>query len=175
MLYAGLALLGLVLLAGGAFYARKEYYASKPAPIWVPLPLRPDISMADQEKLAKEIEERLRDEGLLRQVATDVDLQGKLNLPDIEAAVKELDKRLFVKVGTAMAPTGTVPSINIGLNGNGHEREIISETTTRITKDVWRMLGVDPETGLPIQRPGAASPPTPGEEPASDPEDPDTN
>ena len=156
MLYAGLALVGLVLLAGGGYYARKQYYAAKPAPIWVPLPLRADISMAEQEKLAKDIEDRLRMDGIMRQIAIDVDLQEKYNQPDLDAAVKELDRRIFVKVGTADSPNGSVPSINIGVTGNGHEKAVSGETVTRMMRDVLRMMGIDPETGKALNQPGAA-------------------
>lgn len=147
MLYAGLAVFGLVLLVGGGLYGYREHLRSKPAPIWVPLALRADISMEDQSKLAEELETKLRNEDLLRQVAIDADTQSQLKLPSEDAAVKELEKRLFVKAGTANTPTGTVPSVNIGFNGNGHEKKATGDAATRIIKDVWKMLGIDPETG----------------------------
>lgn len=168
ILYAGLAAFGLVLLAGGAYFARKEYYLSKPAPIWVPLALRVDISMAEQSKLAEEIEERLRDEELLRQVVIDAGLQSKFGSPTEDAAVKELKDRLFVKVGTVDTPQGTTaPSINIGVKGNGHEKEATGDAASRLIKDVWKMIGIDPETGIPLERPAAGTPAgTEGEKPA---------
>ncbi len=151
MLYAVLAVVGLVLLTGGGLYGYREYLRSKPAPIWVPLALRADISMEDQEKLAKEIEERLRTDEILRQIAIDVHLQEKFNQPDLDAAVKELENRLFVKVGTADTPNGSVPSINIGVKGTGGEKEVLGEAAGRLIKDVWKMLGIDPETGQPVK------------------------
>lgn len=157
MLYAGLAVIGLVLLTGGGLYGYREYLRSKPSPIWVPLALRADISMADQEKLADEIELRLRTDAILRQIAMDLDLQTKFEQPDIDGAIKELDNRLFVKSGTANTPAGTVPSINIGVNGTGHEKVVLGDTATRLSKDVWKMLGYDPDTGQPINQPDAAS------------------
>jgi len=156
MLFAGLGIMVLALLVGGGLYGYRDFLRSKPAPIWVPLPLRADISMAEQEKMAKEIDTRLRTDEILRQIAIDVDLQKKLKQPSLNAAVKELDRRLFVKPGSADTPSGTVPSINIGVNGNGHEKEVLGETATRIIKDVWKILGIDPVTGQPINQPGTA-------------------
>lgn len=149
MLYAGLAVLGLVLAVGGGLYGYREFLRSKPAPIWVPLALRADISMEDQNKLAKEIEERLRNEDLLRKVVKDADLQAKFNLPSEEATVRELEQRLFVRAGTAETPQGTVPAVHIGFNGKGGEKDALGAASTRIIKDVWVMIGIDPETGRP--------------------------
>lgn len=158
MLYAVLAVVGFVFLAGGAYFARKEYSASKPAPIWVPLALRADISMEEQGKLAAEIEERLRSGDFLRQAVVDSDLQAKFSMPTEDATVQELKNRLFVKVGTASTPAGTVPSINIGFKGTGREKDATGAAATRIMKDVWKMIGIDPETGRPLPRPGAEAP-----------------
>ena len=161
MLYAALAAFGLVLLGGGAWYARKEYYASKPQPIWVQLPLRADISMANQEELAKQIVERLRNDELLRQVVVDAGLQSKFGSPTEDAAVDELKQRLFVKPGTVNMPQGAaVPSINVGVNGNGHQKEGSGAAATRLIKDVYRMMGIDPETGQPLKRPSPAGTPS---------------
>jgi hypothetical protein len=159
MLYAGLAVVGLVLLTGGGLYGYREYLRGKPAPIWVPLALRVDISMEDQSKLAKEIEDRLRNGDLLRQAVVDTGLQAKFGSPSEDAAVKELEQRLFVKVGTAVTPEGTVPSINVGVNGTGGEKEILGVAATRIMQDVWKMIGIDPETGKTIEKTGDAPAP----------------
>ena len=157
MLFAGLGIMVLALLVGGGLYGYREFLRSKPAPIWVPLPLRADISMEEQEKIGKEIDTRLRTDEILRQIAIDVDLQKKLKQPSLDAAVKELDRRLFVKPGSADTPDGTVPSINIGVEGNGHEKVVLGEIATRIIKDVYRIVGIDPTTWLPINQPGTAS------------------
>ncbi|MFD2255578.1 hypothetical protein ACFSSA_02725 [Luteolibacter algae] len=149
MLYAGLALLGLALLGGGGIYGYREYLRGKPSPIWVPLALRADLSMEDQNKLAETIEQELRKENILRQVAIDADLQKGFSLPDQEATVKELDKRLFVKVGSADTPDGLMPSINVGLNGTGHEKKVLEAGATRMIREVWKLIGMDPETGRP--------------------------
>lgn len=152
--------MGLFLLAGGGYYARKQYYAAKPAPIWIPLALRADISMTEQKSLAEQIDEKLRTDTILRQIVIDADLQKGFNQPTEDAAVKELDRRLFVKVGTADTPNGTVPSINVGVNGNGKEKEVLGKAAQRIIRDVWRMIGIDPDTGQPLQAPASPPPDT---------------
>ncbi len=134
----------------GARYAKREYHLRQPDKRWVPVPLRADFSMADQKKLAAQLEEKLRSEEILRAVVVDVGLQAKFKQLSEDAAVKELNRRLFVDVGTADTPNGAVPSINIGLSGTGHEADILDEASMRIIKDAWRMLGIDPETRKPI-------------------------
>lgn len=158
MLYVGLGVLGLVLLTGGGLYGYREYLRSKPAPIWVPLALRADISMADQKTLAEQLDEKLRTDTILRQVVIDADLQKGFNLPSEDAAIKELERRMFVKAGTAVTPNGTVPSINVGVEGTGREKEVLGKAATRLIKDVWLMLGIDPDTGQPLQAPGSPPP-----------------
>lgn len=158
MLWVILAVVGLGLLGGGGLYGYREYLRGKSAPIWVPLALRADLSMADQNKLAEQIEQKLRTDEVLRQIVIDADLQKGFNLPTQDAAVKELEKRLFVKVGTAESPNGTVPSINIGVKGTGREKKVLGAASTRMIKDVWRMIGIDPETGKVIGKPDAAAP-----------------
>jgi hypothetical protein len=147
MLWAGLGAVGLVLMFFGAKYARSEYFLRKPSKIWVPLALRPDLSMAEQKKLVEQIDGKLREGDLLRQVVLDAGLQEKFKQPTEDAAVKELKRRLFVEIGSADTPTGSVPSINIGVSGTGHERKILGEASTRIFRDVCRMIGIDPDTG----------------------------
>jgi len=156
-LYVGLGIVGLVLLGGGAYFARKEYFASKPAPIWIPFNLRMGIPMEDQKAFAQLIDERLSDDDLLRQIVIDADLQSGFNQPTEDAAIQELKRRIFVKVGTADTPQGAVPSVNVGLNGTQRENELLRRATLRMIKDVWRMIGIDPETGKPLQNPGNAA------------------
>ncbi len=155
MLYVGLGILGLMLLTGGGLYAYREHLRSKPHPIWVPIALRADISMEDQKHLATEIEKNLRRDEVLRQVVIDTELQTKYGVADQDAAVKELEQRLFVEIGSVSRPEGNVPSLNVGVKGNGHEKQASGDAATRIVLDVWRLLGIDPETGKPLETPQA--------------------
>jgi len=158
MLWAAAGVVGLVLMFVGAKYAKHEYYLGKPDKVWVPLALRPDLSMADQGKLADQINEGLRTDEILRKVVFDLSLQEKFGAATEDAAVKELERRLFVEVGSADTPNGPVPSINVGLNGIGREHALLGEAATRIIKDVWLMLGIDPMTGKRLDQPAPAPP-----------------
>jgi hypothetical protein len=158
MLWTALGAVGLVVLFFGARYAKSEYHLRQPAKIWVPVTLRADLSMADQKKLAKQIEEKLHTDEILRAVVVDVGLQEKFKQPSEDAAVKELKSRLFVEVGSADTPMGPVPSINIGVSGIGREGDVLGKVSMRIIRDVWRMIGIDPDTGKPLN-PGNAPPP----------------
>jgi hypothetical protein len=142
----------------GAKYAKREYHLRQPSKIWVPIALRADLSMADQKKLAEQINTKLRTDEILRAVVMDLGLREKFKQPSEDAAVKDLNRRLFVEVGTADTPNGSVPSINVGVAGIGHESKLLGEASMRIVRDVWRMIGIDPETGKPIN-PGNTPPP----------------
>lgn len=148
MLWAVLAAVGVALLGGGAFYGLKEYRANKPDKIWVPLPLRADLSMEDQKELAENIEAELKKDERLRIFVSDLGLKEKFNVADDVAAAKELEKRLFVEVGSADTPEGSVPSINIGVRGIYRENELLREMSMRIIREVWEMVGIDPDTGM---------------------------
>lgn len=157
MLWAVLGVVGLVVMFFGARYAKREYHLRQPSRIWVPLALRADFSMEDQKKLAEEINTSLRTDEILRAVVMDLNLREKFKQPSEDAAVKELDRRLFVEVGSADTPNGSVPSINIGVSGIGHEADLLGEASMRIIREVWRMNGIDPETGKQID-PGNTPP-----------------
>ncbi|MBC7980156.1 MAG: hypothetical protein H7Y36_06295 [Armatimonadetes bacterium] len=154
MLYAGLALIGLALLAGGGLYAYREYLHGKPDKIWVPLAMRADFPVEDQEKLAAQIDEKLRNTEILRKIVIDADLQSAFKQPDQDAAVKDLNKRLFIEVGTAASPMGSVPSINIGVKGIWGEHDALNKAAEQTIKEVWLMIGIDPTTGKPLPKSG---------------------
>lgn len=149
ILWAVLAVVGLTVMFFVARYAKREYHLRQPSKIWVPIALRADLPIADQKKLAEQIEVKLRTDEILRAVVLDLGLQVKFNQPGQDAAVKELSRRLFVEVGSADTPYGSVPSINIGVSGIGHESKLLGEVSMRIIREVWLMIGIDPETGKP--------------------------
>lgn len=149
----GLGILGLILLAGGGLYALNEYRMSRPGPIWVPLALKADIAQEEQEKIAEQITKSLNEEETLRKIVIDADLQTGFGSATEDAAVEELRKRMFVSTGTADTPMGKVPAINVGVDGTKGESEVLERAATRMIKDVWRMMGIDPDTGKPLQRP----------------------
>ena len=58
-----------------------------------------------------------------------------------------------MEIGTAETPNGSLPSINVGLSGTGHEKAVLEDASIRIIKDVWLMLGIDPTTGKRLDQP----------------------
>lgn len=158
MLWVGLGILGLGLMLFGAKFAWSEYQLYKPDRIWVPLSLPSGISMAEQKKLAEQIDGHLRSDAVLRKVMSDTGLQEKFGQADEDSAAKELDRRLFVEVGTAEGPNGSVPSVNIGLHGNGYERAVLEAAVTRIMKDVLATPGIDPANGKRLYQPPPEAP-----------------
>ena len=160
MSYAALGVAGLVLMFFGARHAKREYDLGKPARMWVPLPLRENISMAEQERLAEEIGEKLRSDEILRQVVVDVGLQEKFGQPTEDAAMKELGRRMFVEAAAAASPSGLeAPSINVGVSGTGHERAVLGEASMGLIKHVRSFSAPNP---VNKRRAGKGAPPLPG-------------
>lgn len=157
MLYAIIGAVVLALVGGGGLYGFREYLRSKPAPRYVQIALQPDASVADQEKASKEIEEKLRNEDLLKRVVAEEDLQEAFELESEAAAVAELKERLFVKPGsTQNSMGGSLPSIDVGANGSGREREMLDRIAVRLSHETYRIIGIDPETGRRLKAPSAA-------------------
>ena len=92
MLWTVMGVVGLTVMFFVARYAKREYHLRQPSKIWVPIALRADISMEDQKNLAKQIEDKLRTEEILRAVVADIGLQEKFKQPGEAAAVKELSR-----------------------------------------------------------------------------------
>lgn len=150
ILWAVLGVVGLALIGGGGLYGYREYSQGKPAPIWVPIPLNPETPLEKREEIAAEMSEKLRTDEILGKVVSDLGLVGKFGVSDEAAAIEELGRRLFVEVGTAATGLGEIPAINVGMNGSRREVELSTEMTERVVKDVFRMIGLDPETGRPL-------------------------
>jgi hypothetical protein len=147
MLYAGLAVIGLLLLAGGGYYGFHQYRMGKSSPRWVPLPLRYDVPMEQQKELARQLEEKLRNDDFLKTVVVDAKLKEGFKVESEEAALEELKRRMFVKVGSFQSPTGSVPSVNIGLEGTRREQAVLDAGSMGLIKEVWRLMGIDPNAG----------------------------
>ena len=141
MLWVILAVVGIVLLGGGAFYGLQEYRSNKPARQWVPVPLRSDLPMAEQKALVENIDAGLREDEMLRKIVTDMGLTEKFGVADEEAAMKELDRRLFVEVGSVKTAEGMVPSMNVGARGIRSETGLLGEISVGVMKEVWKIIG----------------------------------
>jgi hypothetical protein len=140
-----LGLVAVLLATGGGVFALRVYKQNRPQPIWVPLPVNPELTVEKRGELAAEIKKNLLKPDVLIQVSKDLNLARVMEMPTDEAAANEISQRLFVDVGEAAAPTGgTVPSINIGIRGKRKDTELSGKIAMRLMQDVWKILGIKP-------------------------------
>ena len=134
----------MLLLVGGVgfvYYTYKQNYAD---PIWVPLPLKAEVSVEKRDQIARDLKAKLGEREVLVKVSQDLGLARKWQVVSDEEAAKELGKRLFVKPGEVDTPLGKVPSLNIGVTGKHKERDVSGEISVRLMDDVWKILGIKP-------------------------------
>ncbi len=137
--------LGAVMVAlmfGGSFFAYQNYKQNQSQPIWVPLPINPQLPGEKRTELAKELKAKLAKPEILTQVAKDLGLARTWGLNSDAEAGEEIFRRLFVRVGDAATPMGNVPSINVGVNGKVKEKAISEKLSLRLIEDVWKILGI---------------------------------
>ncbi len=134
----------LVLTFGAGFVGIKIYKQNRPHPVWVPLPVNPELSGDKKLQFSKELKQKLGEHQNLLTLSKDLKLAEKWKLASDEEAANLVAARLFVKVGEADTPNGTkIPSINIGVNGKAKDKEISNEIALRLFSDVRKMLGID--------------------------------
>jgi hypothetical protein len=137
-----------VLLIGamgvGGLFAYRSYKANLPAPIWVPMPINPELPNDKRDEIIGKLKTELEQPERLAKVSNDVGLVSKWGLPTDEACAAELGKRLFVRAGEMDTAMGKVPAIHIGLTGKRKESEVSGEIAMRLMDDVWKILGIDP-------------------------------
>ena len=143
---AGLAVI-VVLAAGG--WAAYSYKQNKPNPIWVPLPLNPELPETNRQAMATQLNERLHERPLLEAVSNDLGLGRQWNLGSDANAATELGNRLFVKVGEVPTNLGSGPALHIGLTGKRKERQLTEQIVMRVMQDVWKILGIKPPPNKP--------------------------
>jgi hypothetical protein len=134
----------MLLMGAGGFFALKIYKENRPAPVWVPLPINPELPVAKRDEIISKLKTELAASDRLLRVSKDVGLAGKWKLSSDEDGAAELASRLFVKEGEADTPQGKVPAIHIGVKGKRKEREVSGQIAMRLMDDVWEILGVDP-------------------------------
>jgi len=134
----------LVLTFGAGFVGIKIYKQNRPHPVWVPLPVNPELSGDKKLQFSKELKQKLGEHQHLLTLSKDLKLAEKWKLASDEEAANLVAARLFVKVGEADTPNGTkIPSIIIGVNGKAKDKEISNEIALRLFSDVRKMLGID--------------------------------
>lgn len=137
-----------VLLFGGmgigGLFAYRAYKQNLPAPIWVPMPINPDLPAEKRDEVIDKLKTELGQPERLAKVSKDVGLVAKWELPTDEACAAELGKRMFVRAGEMDTPMGKVPAIHIGLTSKRKEREVSGQIAMRLMEDVWKILGIEP-------------------------------
>lgn len=137
-------LVAMMLCMVGAYSAYRSYKQNRPNPIWVPLPINPELPVAERDETIKQLLTKLQDPAILEKVSADLNLTQKMELPTDQEVAAELSKRLFVRAGDMDTPMGKVPSIHIGMNGKVKESKLAGEICVRLMDDVWALLGIEP-------------------------------
>jgi hypothetical protein len=139
-----LGVVGIFLMAGGAYMALQHHRQNRPAPVWVPMPLNSEVPEEKIKALVKDLKEKLSKPEVMLKISKDLGLSNKWNLVSDDAAAKELTKRLFVKIGETEAKDGKVPSLNVGVSGPEKDRDVSTNIAKRLMQDVWPILGIKP-------------------------------
>lgn len=138
-------MLAVMLLMGGALaYYKMVYLPGRPHPVWVPLPINPELEREKRDAIIKNLKEKLSDREILVKVSKDLGLRQKLQLDSDDQCASELAARLFVKPGDADTPMGKVPAIHIGVKGTEKESAVSGQIAMRLMDDVWKILGIKP-------------------------------
>jgi hypothetical protein len=139
------SVLVLMLMLGGAYvYYKKVYQPNLPHPVWVPMPINPELPSAKVQEIMTELKKKLSQPEILVKVSSDLGLVKKWDLPSDEICAKEIADRLFIRTGDADTPMGKVPAIHIGVNGKSKESALSGELAMRLMQDVWKILGIKP-------------------------------
>jgi hypothetical protein len=134
----------MMLFLGGGYFAYRAYQQNRPHPVWVPLPINPELETAKRDEIIKGLLGKLKEPELLKNVSKDLGLSQKWSLPSDEECAKEIARRIFVRPGDADSPMGPVPAIHIGLSGKEKESKVTGEIAMRLMDDVWKILGIKP-------------------------------
>ncbi|MEO5712082.1 MAG: hypothetical protein ABIT37_01220 [Luteolibacter sp.] len=136
--------IAMAMVFGGGLFAFRTYKQNLPYPVWVPLPINPELSTERQDAIAKDLKAKLLDHRILVQVSKDVGLKSEWQLASDEQCADELAKRLFIRLGDTNTKMGRVPTVNVGVNGKTKERGVSEKVAVRLIKDVYKILGIDP-------------------------------
>jgi hypothetical protein len=118
-------IVAFVLLLGGAAFGVRTLKQNRPAPFWVEIPMRLPADGAQLEKLEKDLRQRVQSDEVIVPVVRESDLARRWNLPNEQAAVAELRRRVFVQFKDG-------GFLKIGLNGKRKEMAITSEVAKKL-------------------------------------------
>ncbi len=139
------SVLVVMLMLGGAYlYYKKVYQQNLPHPVWVPMPINPELPSAKVQEIMAELKKKLSEPEILVKVSSDLGLVKKWDLPSDEICAKEIEGRIFIRTGDMDTPMGKVPAIHIGVRGKEKESALSGEISMRLMQDVWKILGIKP-------------------------------
>ncbi|MEO8613690.1 MAG: hypothetical protein ABI600_01000 [Luteolibacter sp.] len=139
-----IGVVAMAMMFGGGFFAFRTYKQNRPYPVWVPLPINPELPIEKQDQLAKELKTKLCDRETLIQVSRDLRLMYQWQMTSDAQCADELAKRIFVKAGETGSGLNHVPSIDIGVGGKTKERDLSGKIALRLMEDVRKILGNKP-------------------------------
>jgi hypothetical protein len=142
--WIALGVVMLLVMAGGGYFALKTYRQNKPGPVWVPIPINPELPVERRDEIVRELEAKLGETGRLVRVSRDVGLVSKWGLASDEEGASRIAGMMYVKEGEANTPQGIVPAIHIGVRGKVKERELSGKIVMRMMEDVREILGIEP-------------------------------
>lgn len=139
----------LVLLCGGGFTAIQFYKQNRPSPVWVPMPINPELPTAQRDEIISKLKAALSENDRLVLVSKEVGLVGKWGVPNDEDGAAEIASRLFVREGQVDTPNGRMPAIHIGIKGKRKETEVSGQIAMRLMEEVFDILGIQRPEKMP--------------------------
>ena len=79
-----MAVVALGLLIGGGGFAYWNYKQNLPHPVWVPLPLNPEVSAAKRDEIVKDLKSKLGTTESLTRISKDLNLTKRWRLASNE-------------------------------------------------------------------------------------------
>ena len=137
-----MAVVVLGLLLGGGGFAYWNYKQNLPHPVWVPLPLNPEVTDAKRDEIVKELKAKLGTTESLSRISKDLNLTKRWQMASDEEVAGELGRRFFVETSEVDSPTGKVPSINVGVHGPRRDKGVSEEIAMHLMKDVRKLFGI---------------------------------
>jgi hypothetical protein len=135
----------VMFLAGGAgLLAYRSYKQNLPAPVWVPLPINPQLPDAKRDEIIEKLRKELAEPAILDPICKELGLARAWELPTDAAAADRIRQRMFVRAGEADTPMGKVPAIHFGMNGINKERDLSGRIAVRMMDDVFKLLDIKP-------------------------------
>ncbi len=137
-----MGVVALILLIGGGGVGYWNYKQNLPHPLWVALPLNPEVTDAKRDEIVKELKAKLGTNESLARISKDLNLTKRWRMASDEEVAGELSRRLFVETSEVDSPAGKVPSINIGVRGPRKDKGVSEEIATHLMKDVRKLFSI---------------------------------